>query len=136
MGELSIGEVARHAGVRTSALRYYESVGLLPAPRRVNGRRRYDSSALPRLALIQQAQQLGLTLSEIRELCLGLDNATPLSTLWRTLAERKLPEVDAQLAHLTQTRSVLELGLGCACVTIEQCGLLTPTTESGEFAGC
>ncbi len=136
MGELAIGEVARRAGMRTSALRYYEDVGLLPAPRRVNGRRRYDTVVLPRLALIQRAQQMGLTLSEIRDLCIGLDNAEPLSTLWHTLAERKLPEVDAQLARITATRRILEQGLECACVALEQCGLLTSGNDASEVSRC
>jgi MerR family redox-sensitive transcriptional activator SoxR len=136
MAELSIGEVARHAGIRTSALRYYESVGLLPAPRRVNGRRRYDTATLPRIALIQRAQQMGLTLAEIRALCIGLDNAVPLSTLWHTLAERKLPEVDAQLARITTTRRLLEKGLECACVALEQCGLLMPHNDTSEASRC
>jgi len=126
MAELSIGAVARQAGIRASALRYYESVGLLPAPRRVNGRRRYDAAILPRIGLIQRAQQLGLTLREIRDLCAGLDNAVPLSRLWHTLAERKLPEMDAQLARITATRRILEKGLECACVVLEQCALLVP----------
>ncbi|HEV8193102.1 MAG TPA: MerR family transcriptional regulator [Ktedonobacterales bacterium] len=137
MAELSIGEVARRAGMHTSALRYYEGVRLLPAPRRVNGRRRYDTSILPRIALIQRAQQMGLTLREIRDLCIGLDNAVPPSTLWHTLAERKLPEVDAQLARITTTRRILEKGLECACVALEQCGLLLArTNDTSELPHC
>jgi MerR family redox-sensitive transcriptional activator SoxR len=136
MAELSIGEVARRAGMHTSALRYYESVGLLPAPRRVNGRRRYDASVLPRITLIQRAQQMGLTLREIRDLCAGLDNNVPPSTLWHTLAERKLPEVDAQLARIATTRRILEKGLECACATLAQCGLLMSHIDTSEASRC
>jgi MerR family redox-sensitive transcriptional activator SoxR len=136
MGELTIGEVARHAGIRPSALRYYESVGLLPAPRRVNGRRRYDAAVLSRLSMIRQAQQAGLTLGEIREVCSGLDNAIPPALLWRTLAERKLPELDAQLARIQTTRRILELGLQCACATVEQCALLLPEIAANEPSRC
>ena len=51
--KVSIGEVAQRAGIQTSAIRYYESEGLLPAPERLNGRRKYDATVLQRLALIQ-----------------------------------------------------------------------------------
>ena len=63
--ELTIGEVARRAGIRTSAIRYYESVGLLPAPPRMSGRRRYDPSIVQRLAVLHLAQEAGFTMAEI-----------------------------------------------------------------------
>jgi MerR family redox-sensitive transcriptional activator SoxR len=95
---MSIGEVARSVGVRPSALRYYESVGLLPAPERINGRRRYDGEVLrevlDRLAVVRLAQQAGFTISEIRTLLNGFSENTPPSERWRLLAEEKLPEVD------------------------------------------
>lgn len=68
---LSIGEVAARAGVRTSALRYYESIGLLPAPRRINGRRAYEATILQQLAILQLAQKAGFTMNEIDELLHG-----------------------------------------------------------------
>ncbi|HEX2211710.1 MAG TPA: MerR family transcriptional regulator, partial [Longimicrobium sp.] len=66
MEELSIGEVARRTGVAASALRYWEDAGLLPAPRRVGGRRRYDADAVRRVEVLRSAQQAGFTLAEIR----------------------------------------------------------------------
>ena len=63
---LTIGEVARRAGVRASAIRYYEEAGLLPAPERVGGKRRYDEGILRRLAIIGGAKRAGFTLREIR----------------------------------------------------------------------
>ena len=69
MEEMAIGEVARRAGVRASALRYYESIGILPAPRRVNGRRRYDGEVLELLTVVRVAQQAGFTAAEIRRPC-------------------------------------------------------------------
>ena len=68
MEELAIGEVARRAGIRTSALRYYDSIGLMPAPKRVSGRRRYDESTVQMLKVIQLAQQAGFTVAEIQTL--------------------------------------------------------------------
>ncbi len=70
---LTIGEVAERAGLRTSALRYYEEAGLLEPTTRVSGQRRYDESALERLTVIQFCQQLGFTLAEIRLLLLSRD---------------------------------------------------------------
>jgi MerR family redox-sensitive transcriptional activator SoxR len=76
MEEFSIGEVAKRAGIRASAIRYYESAGVLPAPQRVNGHRRYDSEVLDRLAVIQIAQQAGFTVAEIRTLFNGFTRET------------------------------------------------------------
>src|SRR5215203_3264259 len=80
---MSIGQVARRAGVKPSALRYYEGVGLLPPPERANGRRRYDGEVLrkvlDRLAVVRVAQQAGFTISEIRTLLDGFSEDTPPS---------------------------------------------------------
>ena len=95
MQALMIGEVARRAGIRPSAIRYYESVGLLPASERANGRRQYDAHVLRRLAVIQAAQQAGFTIAEIRTLVDGFPVGTPPSARWQALAHRKLDEVDA-----------------------------------------
>lgn len=84
-----IGEVAQRAGVRPSALRYYERVGLLPEPRREAGRRRYDSGVLcevlDRLAVVGVAQQAGFTIAEIRTLLDGFSEDTPPSERWRIM---------------------------------------------------
>jgi MerR family redox-sensitive transcriptional activator SoxR len=124
MGEtarLTIGEVARTAGCATSAIRYYEDIGLLPPPARVNGRRRYDASAVQRLQVIERSRQAGFTLSEIRELFFGFAVGTPPAARWRTLAQRKLGELDAQASRIRAMRALLREGLRCGCLTIEQC---------------
>ena len=76
---LAIGEVAQRAGVRPSTIRYYESIGLLPPPARVNGRRRYDAAVLERLRIVRTAQEVGFTLDEIRDLFRNDNRATPFS---------------------------------------------------------
>ena len=73
---MSIGEVARHARVQPSAIRYYESLGLLPVPPRTGGKRRYDESVLDWLALVTLARQAGFTIAEIRELLAGFEPDT------------------------------------------------------------
>ena len=95
---LTIGEVARRARLRTSALRYYEEVGALPPAERVSGQRRYDESVLARLAVIRLAQELGFSVAEIRALVEGFDDVGVPSDRWRELAKRKLTEVDSSIS--------------------------------------
>jgi MerR family redox-sensitive transcriptional activator SoxR len=132
---MRIGEVAEQAGVRTSLIRYYEQIGLLPAAERTGGQRRYDASVLRRLAVIDVAQRAGLSLDEIREVLeIGSD---PLSEHLRGLAERHLAEVDALIARAQQVRAWLATATGCGCQTIDECGLFDadapalPATTSG-----
>ena len=121
MDGLGIGEVARRAGVQPSAIRYYESAGVLPAARRVSGRRRYDEAVLDRLAVVRLAQQAGFTVAEIRALVAGFDPGTPPAARWQALATRKLAEVDELLAHARRMRTLLERALACACLRLEDC---------------
>src|SRR5690349_24034709 len=94
MTKLTISEVARQAGIRASAIRYYESVGLLPLPQSVSGQRRYQADILRRLAFIQAAQAVGFSVADMQTLVHELDGDTPLSARWQNLAKRKLAEVD------------------------------------------
>jgi MerR family redox-sensitive transcriptional activator SoxR len=119
--ELTIGEVARQAGTATSAIRYYEEIGLLPRAARVNGRRRYDQSAVQRLRVIERAHQAGFTLGEIAELFFGFAVGTHPNARWEVLAERKLAELDEQLRRIQTMQGLLREGMRCGCLTMEQC---------------
>ena len=121
---LTIGDVARQAGIRPSAIRYYEEIGLLPAPERVGGQRRYDTRVLTHLAVVRMAQEAGFTIDEVRQLVAGFPEETPAAERWRDLARRKLPEVDARIAHLQMVRAVLEESLRCGCLTLDACAAL------------
>jgi MerR family redox-sensitive transcriptional activator SoxR len=121
MEPLTIGEVARRAGLRTSAIRYYESNGLIPEPRRVSGQRRYGPDVFTHLAIVRMAQEAGFSIEEIRTLVAGFPEGTPAGDRWRELAQRKLPEVDALIARLQAVRSVLEESLRCGCLSLEAC---------------
>ena len=125
MENLTISEVARRAGVRASTLRYYESVGLLPAPARVSGQRRYAPEILDHLAVIRLAQEAGFTIAETQTLLHGFSPDTPPPERWRELATRKLPEVDALIARAQTMRHILETGLQCECLALEECARLT-----------
>jgi MerR family redox-sensitive transcriptional activator SoxR len=118
---LTIGEVARQAGTATSAIRYYEEIGLLPPPARVNGRRRYNRSAIERLYVIERAQQAGFTLGEIRELFFGFAVGTHPNVRWEALTQRKLAEIEEQLRRLQAMQALLREGMRCGCLTMEQC---------------
>ena len=115
----SIGQVAKRVGLSPSALRYYESRGLLPEPERERGRRRYDQDVFDRLAMIDVAQRAGFTLSEVRLLLDGLDADVPPAAEWRELAQRKLAEIDALLARTAEMRSLIQTSLECECLTLE-----------------
>ena len=123
MPELTISEVARQVRIQASAIRYYERIGLLPRAPRISGQRRYDSTALYRLAIIQRARQLGFTLSEIRQLFFGFRDVACPSERWRTLSRKKLAELDHLIDGIKAVRGVLtKLMTKCRCDTLDQCG--------------
>jgi|SRR5213594_2920456 len=115
---MAIGEVAKRAGLRPSALRYYERLGLLPAPRRESGRRRYGDDILLRLQVIAFARASGFSLREIGRLFAG----RPYSATLRGLASRKLVELERSIERFHAMRSLLRSALRCDCLTFEQCG--------------
>jgi MerR family transcriptional regulator, redox-sensitive transcriptional activator SoxR len=123
MEELPIGEVARQAGIRPSALRYYESIGLMPAPKRISGRRRYDESTVQMLRVVQLAQAAGFTVAEIQTLLHGFAPDTPPAARWRPLAQQKIAELDALIARVQQMKFILETGLNCGCLRLEDCAV-------------
>lgn len=121
---LAIGEVARRAGVNASAIRYYERVGLLAEPGRVKGRRRYGPEVLDLLAVIRVAQRAGFTIAETRILMNGFSAEDPPSERWRVLAREKLAEMEALIDRAQAIKRLLERGLRCECLSIEDCALL------------
>jgi len=123
MAQLYISEVARQVGLRPSAIRYYEQIGLLPPAQRMGKQRRYDTTALYRLAIIQRARQLGFTLDEIRQLFFGFGNVTRASERWHKLSLRKLAELDNLMDGIKAVRRLLKKMMqNCGCETLDQCG--------------
>ena len=118
---MRIGELAERARVSASAVRYYEKVGLLPAPRRVSGRREYADDALARLAIVLHARHLGFSIAETGRLVSVFPPATP-SARWKTLAAAKIAEVDAIIEHARAMRTMLEGISNCRCESWDQCG--------------
>ena len=127
---MTIGEVAARAGVRTSAIRYYEAVGVLPEPDRVAGQRRYDDHVLRRLAIVDVAQRAGFTLDEVRELFGGADGGAAHEVV-RSLADRKLPAIEALIDRAEAMRCWLEAARACECPTLDVCSLFDERALSG-----
>ena len=115
---MPIGEVARQAGLNTSAIRYYERVGLLAAPERSSGRRRYGPDVLARLTVIRFARDNGFTVREIRDLLTG----RPYSTRLRTLARERIRSLDLAIAQARAMQAVLRSALRCHCLDVTECG--------------
>ena len=120
---LTTGQLAQQAGIAASAVRYYEEVGLLPAPPRVSGQRRYGPDALDRVAVIKLAKRAGFRIDEIATLMNGFSDRVPPSERWRTLAGRKLQEVDRQIARARKMKRLLLHGLKCDCLRLKDCAL-------------
>ncbi|WP_217548575.1 MerR family transcriptional regulator [Streptomyces sp. GbtcB6] len=124
MRELGIGDLARQVRMRPSALRYYESIGLLPPARRVAGRRVFPAGTLRRIALVRMAQRAGFTLAEIRRL-LDTDTGRGATRQWRTLTERKIPELDRFIQETQALRNAVADCLACGCMNFDSCRLLS-----------
>jgi MerR family transcriptional regulator, redox-sensitive transcriptional activator SoxR len=122
MSQLTISEVARQAGLRPSAIRYYEQLGILPLALRKSGQRRYDSTVLYRLAVIQAARQTGFTLDEIRELFFGFRNDTPPGKRWQEMSQRKLAELEALMDRIKTMQRMLQRLQNCSCDALNECG--------------
>jgi DNA-binding transcriptional MerR regulator len=109
-GVVPIGELARRTGVATSALRYYERKGLVSPATRTGQRRHYEKSSAERVALIRLYPDAGFTLAEIgRLLAAGSQGRRG----WGDLAERKIAELDARIAHAQRAKQLIEHALEC-----------------------
>jgi len=118
----TISGIANQIGLRPSAIRYYEQIGILPPAHRVSGQRRYDVTALHRLVVIQRARQTGFSLTEIKQLFFGFRAGTPPSVRWQKLKKRKIVELDAMLEQVQTMRDLLEQQGRCRCSALEECG--------------
>lgn len=133
MGNLTIGEVAKRAGVRTSAIRYYEDVGVLPPAGRRSGQRRYDEAVLDRLAVVHLAQESGFSVAEIRELVAGFEATGVATERWQELARRKLAELDGLMAKLQDMKLLLNESLRCGCVSLDACPWVVGNGRNSEM---
>ena len=119
---MKIGEVARNAGLETSAIRYYEKVGILAKPARESGRRSYPPEVLDLLFLVQFARGVGLSIREVKILFgQGVDSGM-ISARWATLAKAKIQSLDQQMIRLRAAQKLLSTVLKCGCIDPGECG--------------
>jgi MerR family redox-sensitive transcriptional activator SoxR len=131
--ELTIGALSERTGVATSALRFYEAEGLIHASRSEGGQRRFSRDMLRRVSFIRIAQQVGLTLDEIRTALHALpDRRTPTEKDWQRLSASWRPRLDAQIAMLERLRDRLDGCIGCGCLSLRFCRMLNPDDQAAE----
>ena len=118
---LSIGELAKKADVNPSAIRFYESIGIMPVPKRVNGQRRYTTEVIDQLKFIKTAQLAGFSNQEIAVLLEGFDNQVSPSERWTEMANIKCSELEEQKKRIDAMLDILKNGLKCECLTWSEC---------------
>lgn len=124
---IAIGELAGRAGVSVSAVRFYEARGLLHPHRNSGGQRRFLRSDIRRLSFILIAQQLGLSIEEIRlQLAMLPDGRTPGVADWRRISQSLRGRLDQQIEMLMRTRDMLDQCIGCGCLSLRRCKLYNP----------
>jgi MerR family transcriptional regulator, redox-sensitive transcriptional activator SoxR len=131
--ELTIGELAARSGVAPSALRFYETKGLLAARRTGGNQRRYDRAVLRRVALVQAGRAAGIPLERIRAALDTLPTArTPTRRDWERLSRGWREDLDRRIRTLEAVRDRLTTCIGCGCLSIDKCSLLNPDDEAAE----
>ena len=133
MANITIGEVARRACLRASAIRYYEKIGLLPKTQRIRGQRRYEPGVLNYLAVIDVAKRAGFRIDEIRYLFHGFGRGIPAFHRWQLLAQRKITEMDDLIARAKKMKRLLQKADRCKCLDLDDCGkafLARPTKKA------
>jgi MerR family redox-sensitive transcriptional activator SoxR len=132
--ELSIGALSERTGVATSALRFYEAEGLIHAHRSEGGQRRYAREIIRRVSFIRVAQQVGLSLDEIRSALASLPQSrTPTQKDWERLSKSWAPRLEAQIAMLERLRDRLSGCIGCGCLSLRSCKLLNPDDQAARL---
>lgn len=130
---LTIGEVSRRSGVAPSALRFYEDEGLLTSVRGPGGMRHYPRVALRRVAVIQAAKAVGLSLADVKTALQALpDERTPTKADWERLSRSWRRRLDARIGELERLRDELTSCIGCGCLSLRSCALFNRDDELGQ----
>jgi MerR family transcriptional regulator, redox-sensitive transcriptional activator SoxR len=130
---LTIGQLAQRVDLNTSAIRYYERVGVLPAAERESGQRRYGEDAVRRLQVLEVAKRAGFSLDEAKLLLQSADAGTPAFEAVRELAQRKLSDVEALIARAQSMRSWLLTATDCDCTSLDVCALFATEPPAGAL---
>ena len=130
---LTIGQLAERSGMATSAIRFYESRGLVRSHRTTGNQRRYQQAELRRVAFIRTAQRVGLSLEEIGAALSTLpDERTPTKADWTRLSRAWRPRLDDQIERLQRLRDKLDGCIGCGCLSLRNCALRNPGDEVAD----
>lgn len=121
MNGFTIGKLAEKVNLNPSAIRYYEQIGLLPLPERINGHRRYTEEIVPQIEFIKLTQNVGFTIEEISVLLEGFKVDSPQASQWRSMAERKIEEMDNLIHKFEIMKAILQKGIGCECMSWNEC---------------
>ncbi len=128
---LSVGEVAARSGVAVSTVHFYERKGLIAASRSGGNQRRYARAVLRRIAIIKVAQQLGISLAEIRDHLAALPaERNPAKADWAVIADGWRSDLDRRIGQLVRLRDTLDGCIGCGCLSIETCPLRNPEDKA------
>lgn len=132
--QLAIGVVAARAGVSVSALRFYEERGLISSSRSSGHQRRYHRNVLRRVAFIQAAQRVGLSLDDIGHALdtLPADHG-PSAHDWMRLSAQWRPMLDERIRLLENLRDQLDSCIGCGCLSLERCRLRNPGDQAAAL---
>jgi MerR family redox-sensitive transcriptional activator SoxR len=131
---LTIGEHSRRSGVAASALRFYESVGLVASERTSGNQRRYPRHMLRRVAFIRAAQRVGLSLDEIHAALSSLpDGRTPTKSDWERVSRAWTARIDRQIADLQRLKTKLTGCIGCGCLSMRTCVLSNPDDIQSDY---
>lgn len=132
--EISIGQLARRTGLAVSAIRFYETKGLISPERNAGGQRRFPRSDIRRLSFVIMAQKFGFSIARIIELLASLpDNRTPNVKDWGRISEAFRAELDTRIASLEAMREQLDGCIGCGCLSLEKCALYNPADAARKF---
>lgn len=127
MDWLTIGEVSARSGVATSALRFYETKGLIASDRTDGNQRRYPRATLRRIALIRAGQEVGLSLAELSGALEKLPyDRTPTKSDWQRLSRSWRIRLDVQIEELIGLRDDLTDCIGCGCLSLKSCSIFNP----------
>jgi MerR family redox-sensitive transcriptional activator SoxR len=134
METLTIGDVATRAGVATSALRFWESKGLITSQRTSGNQRRYERAVLRRVALIRAAQHAGLSLEEITEALDTLPHdRVPTKRDWTRLSRAWRNRIESQITELENLRDRVSSCIGCGCLSLQACAIFNPDDAAFEL---
>lgn len=127
----SIGGLAARTGLSVSAIRFYEKKGLITPDRNAGNQRRYEGADIRRLSFILIAQQLGLTMEQIKDVMASLpDGRTPTKADWSRISRRFKKTLDARIAMLERMRENLDGCIGCGCLSLKACSLYNPDDKA------